>query len=187
MKLKKSKFQIRLEEAAKKRGILNPTPDVRLHPEESSPGDPENSECPIAQHWVRYETIKPLYYKTVIIRTNHGEELNDWARVSNGDYDYFVPAGNSDNPRVIMDDEVILWRCEKHTDTCLAVDSNSFFNTINEEPTFSIKDIKDVIIKLQGSRIDSDPFINTPENSGYNDGLNKAIKVLKKIIRVSKI
>lgn len=49
--------------------------------------------------WVDVNTEKPIWYKNLMIKTPSGEVLKGWARVSNGDYDYYV--SNTELDRVI--------------------------------------------------------------------------------------
>ena len=51
-------------------------------------------------NWISIEDEEPVWYKNLAIITPSGEVLIGWARVSNGDYDYYV-SSNTELDRII--------------------------------------------------------------------------------------
>ena len=49
--------------------------------------------------WMDVTVEQPIWYKNLLIRTPSGEVLKGWARVSDGDHDYYV--SNTEINRVI--------------------------------------------------------------------------------------
>jgi uncharacterized iron-regulated membrane protein len=49
--------------------------------------------------WIDVTVEQPIWYKNLIIKTPSGEVLKGWARVSDGDHDYYV--SNTEINRVI--------------------------------------------------------------------------------------
>jgi hypothetical protein len=73
--------------------IRLPSPRRRMTPQlnrqNPTAQDPIGTASQSAE-WMDVTVEQPIWYKNLIIKTPSGEVLKDWARVSDGDHDYYV-------------------------------------------------------------------------------------------------
>jgi len=82
--------------------IKLPSPRRRMIPQlnrqNPTAQDPAGTASQSAD-WMDVTVEQPIWYKNLAIKTPSGEVLKGWARVSNGDHDYYV--SNTEINRVI--------------------------------------------------------------------------------------
>lgn len=128
--------------------------------------------------WINIKTQKPRYYDPINIWDGKNEILYNWARVSNGENDYYV------NTREI--------------------DGNVIYNITHWSPPKGVKypkydplttkdlpgyDLKQLIKTMKKQHIPYQVMTswNRDRSEGYNDGVTQCIKIIeRKLKKISK-
>ena len=161
---KKSKFQQRLEIAAKR------------HIEESgkTPGT-QSQSAQLPRGWKSLEDEKPPYYAPITISVINKGMFHDWHRVSNGDEDWYCP-NDGHNKTIIPEAEVISWRPPE------GVEYPTYEPmTTDDLPLFTTRDLYDIIDTFTGYKMPVDEE-QEHVSIGYNIALRQAIVYIRQII-----
>jgi len=139
--------------------------DPEVNPQKTTPwgsGDPTTQSA--QKIWTSIKDSKPTYYKPISIRVGNKVIDNLWARVSDGDHDYYV---NNDDNRVI--DEITHW-------------SDLTVSPKNVDPAIKLK-LLIHLIEENYLPLDQVLGFNKERSEGYNMGIGTAVNVLEREIQ----
>jgi len=139
--------------------------DPQLNPQEPSPLATDKSK----RIWTSIEDSKPPYYSPISIRIGNKVMDKQWARVSDGDNDFYVVSsaeGNNDN-RVIRD--ITHW-----SDT-----------VVTPENVDRVVGLKLLIKLIEEHYVPLTEVIgfNKERSEGFNQGIGRSVEVLEREIR----
>jgi hypothetical protein len=137
--------------------------EPELNPQKTtSEGPGETTQS--AQIWTSIQDDKPTYYKPISIRVGNKVIDKIWARVSDGEKDYYV---NNDDDRVI--DKITHW-------------SDLTVTPENVDPVIKLRNLIH-LIEENYLPLDQVLGFNRERSEGYNHGIGTAVDVLEREIQ----